>query len=98
MARYDEALIKQRYRHIESLTYENYSIAYSIETNGTISISGALVTVILWNRMAVSSGHDLVDVNSRTSDIWIRSTQGIEQISDIIPWLDSIFVDRIPVL
>jgi hypothetical protein len=48
--------------------------------------------------MAVSSGHDLVDVNSRTSNIWIRSTQGIEQISDIVPWLDSIFVDRVPVL
>jgi hypothetical protein len=73
-------------------------LAYSIKTKGKTSISGALVAVILWNRMAVSSGHDLVDVNSRTSNIWIRSTQGIEQISDIIPWLDSIFVDRVPVL
>ena len=73
-------------------------MAYSIKTKGKTSISGALVAVILWNRMAVSSGHDLVDVNSRTSNIWIRSTQGIEQISDIIPWLDSIFVDRVPVL
>lgn len=42
--------------------------------------------------------HKLGDVDGCRSDVWIPRAQGIEQVADIVSWLDATFVDRVPVL